>query len=57
MFKYGIAVMLVFIGLKLIFADYVTVRPEAVCAVLVFVLSASVGLSYALGKVRACAGV
>jgi tellurite resistance protein TerC len=52
MFKYGIAVMLVFIGLKLIFADYVTVRPEAVCAVLVFVLSASVGLSYALGKVN-----
>jgi len=52
MFKYGIAVMLVFIGLKLIFASYVSIRPEAVCAVLVFVLSASVGVSYAMGKVN-----
>jgi len=52
MFKYGIALLLVFIGAKLLASSWVTIRPEAVCAVMAATLAGSVLLSWALGRVR-----
>jgi tellurite resistance protein TerC len=52
MFKYGIALLLVFIGAKLLASSWVMIRPEAVCVIMAATLAGSVLLSWAMGRVR-----
>lgn len=57
LFKYGIATILVFIGLKLIFSKVVHIPPLIVCIILFGTLTTSVILSIMLEQIRAKHGL